>query len=115
MKRTLLLIGILMTVSVPSQSFFAANDRLVEGCRYYSLKGDSDSFGECMSYASAVADILAYAANYNLRACIPSDSVTNGQMIAVINKSLSEHPVQTNDSAMLLVAAALSTAFTCRQ
>jgi len=64
---------------------------------------------------SAVADILAYWANHNLRACIPPDSVANGQLTAVVRESLREHPEATNESASALIVAALSSAFTCNQ
>lgn len=115
MKCALLLIGILFAISVPSQASFGAENRLTEGCRQYASKGDMDSYGECLSDISAVADILAYGANINLRACIPLESVKNGKIIAVIDQSLREHPIQTSDSAMLFVATALSAAFPCEQ
>lgn len=115
MKRALPLIGILIVVSVPAQALFGGENRLAEGCRSYASKGDMESYGECVADTSAIADILAYGANLNLRACIPLDAVKSGQMIAVVNKSLRDHPIQTDDSAMLLVAAALRTAFPCQK
>lgn len=102
-----------MALNVPSQASTSAYSRLTEGCRYYETVGNSGAYDECLSYVSAVSDILAYWANYNVRACISPDSVANGQLASVVNKSLSDHPEVTKESTSALVAAALSSAFAC--
>jgi len=115
MKRVLFLIGMLMVLNVPSQALSGAYSQLKDGCRYYSVRGNVDAYAECMGYVSAVENILAYWANDRFRACIPFDSVTNGQLAAVINKSVRDHPEVTAESASALVAAALRNTFPCRQ
>lgn len=115
MNRMLLLVGMLVAFNAPSQASTGEYSRLSEGCRYYETVGNSGAYEECLSYVAAISDILAYWANYNLQACIPADSVANGQLASVVNKSLREHPEVTDESASALVAASLSSAFACKR
>lgn len=115
MKRVLLLSGMLIALSVPSQAFSSEYRRLTDGCRHYELEGHVDAYAECVAYILAVTDVLAYWARYNVRACIPSHSVASGQLAAVIKRSLDGHPEVAPESTSALVAAALSNAFACKQ
>lgn len=114
MKKLLLLIGILMAFGVQAQAFLGLGNRLADGCRDYALKRDMDAYATCLDDVSAVANIMAYAANHNLRACIPPASVVNGQVTAVLDKAFREHAEQFQFSALSLVAASLSQAFPCK-
>jgi len=115
MKRVLLLIGVLMVLSVPSQAFPGDYRRLTDGCRYYESKGNVDAYAECLNDVLAVVDILTFWENDNVRACISPESGASGQLAAVIQKSLSRQPEITHDSASALVAATLSNAFPCKR
>lgn len=113
MKRASFLVGMLMALSVPLQASSSEYRRLTDGCDRHASMGYTDAYRECVAYVSAVADILEYWTNYNLRACIPPDSVANGEIKAVVNKSLSRSPKAIDEGAV--IAAALSNAFTCKK
>jgi len=114
MKKLLLLIGMSLALYGPSQALFGADNQLTDGCHLYASKGDINAYAECLRDVSAVADIMAYQAKQNLRACIPPDSVANGQMAAVLDKAVSAHAEQFRFSALSFIAAFLSQAFPCK-
>jgi len=115
MKRVLLFIEVLAVLSIPSHAFPGDYRRLTDGCRYYESKGNVGAYSECLNDVLAVVDILTFWENNSLRACIPPESVASGQLTSVLNKSLSQQPVVTHDSASALVAATLSNAFPCKR
>lgn len=104
-----------MALGAPSHVFSGEYRRLTDGCRYHESKGNLDKYAECLTYATAVAEILTFWEKDRLRACIPPESVASGQLAAVVKKSLSRQPEITHDSASALVAAALSNAFPCKR
>jgi hypothetical protein len=67
----------------------------------------------CTSYIAATADAMDDGNSLDgFRACIPV-KITQGQLMAVIQRSLSRHPEKLHLSASGLVAKALAEAFSC--
>ena len=102
-----------MALGIPSHAVSSEYRRLTDGCRYHDSEGNVQAYAECLNYVTAVSEILTFWKIDRLRACIPPESVVNGQLAAVVNKSLSRQPQITHDSASALVAATLSNAFPC--
>lgn len=113
MKRLFLLTGMLIALGFPLLACSSDYRRLIDGCDTKNSKGYEDAYRECVVYVSAIVDILEYWANYNLRPCISPDHVSNGQIQAVVNRSLSLNPKATDEG--VVIAAALSNAFTCNR
>ena len=67
----------------------------------------------CLTYVLGVADALA-ATQYS-EVCIPSNSVSGGQLKDVVPKWLEDYPAQRHNPAVTLVGRALTEAFPCTE
>jgi hypothetical protein len=115
MKHAFLVLGILMALSVPSHAASGAYSQLTGGCLQYSLKGNVGEYAECLRSVAAVADVLEYWTSDKSRPCIPSDSVANGQLAAVVDRSLGQDHEGIDGSVSARIAAALSNSFPCKK
>ena len=79
-----------------------------------SGKGDAH-FGLCAGFVVGIADAMSNVTGIlGRRACIPLP-VSRGQVLDVVKRYLEQHPETRHDSAVSLVAQALSEAFPCKQ
>jgi hypothetical protein len=84
-------------------------------CGLTVRQGDAH-FGLCAGFVVGIADAMSNVTGVlGRRACIPLPAVPRGQVIDVVKRYLEQHPETRHDSAVSLVAQALSEAFPCKQ
>ena len=100
--------------ATPAWSFWQKGNDLVEDCT-----SDNDSnVLTCLGYVMGVADMIDANSTLDISGfspiCIPSETVTVGQLRRVVVKYLNSHPEKTHDPAVVLVVVALREAFPCQ-
>lgn len=113
MKRTMLLLGLLLTFDVNAQATYITGNALLEHCGKVESNTSSFTDGVCMGFIAGVADAMAIRTS-GTRACIPSQSVPLKQVVAVSLKYLRDNPAELHYSGFTNVAVALSKAFPCK-
>lgn len=124
MKKLLLLIGMLLTVTTA----FADGNELLKSCNA-ALKDHSSvpSFesgldaGFCLGFVQGVRQLnLMYQHSRERKVnrpffCLPEDGIKNIQAIRIVTKFLSEHPEKLHEPEIALVIIAFIEAFPCTQ
>jgi Rap1a immunity proteins len=93
-------------------AYFVNGNFLHDACQ----KGVSmDRTAFCVGYVGGIADALSQDSVQGHRSCIPAKSVTNIQLMDVVEIYLANHPERRHEMAASLVALSLSAAFPCAQ
>ncbi len=67
----------------------------------------------CLGYVAGILEFLTALNAFDIVKICPPKNVTLGQAEGMVNAFLSKHPEHRNETAIVLVATALSRAFPC--
>jgi hypothetical protein len=105
-----ILVAFLATASADATTFMMGN-ALYSYCAVPTK--DETATSICIGYVDAIVDVMTANAINGFRACIPL-TVSNPQLLDVVNQYLRANPAKRHLAAAGLVADALSTAFPCQ-
>ncbi len=108
-KSILLGLAILVTPHAAYATAFTGN-MLLRDCGTVPTQDATATYalGNCTGYIWGVADVLEASKLY-----CPTEDSTNGEIVDIVTKYLTDHPETRDRYALRSVMAALSTAFPC--
>lgn len=114
MKRSMLLLGMLLTFDAFAQAQYLSGNKLLNFCS--KIDGSTATFedGICAGFIAGVADSMAERSS-GTRTCLSPGGIPLSQIVAVSVKYLRDNPAVLHHSAFTNVSVALSLAFPCKE